>query len=165
MNKFQALILTLTMILLFSAPSQAGMPPQAKIIDGNTFEIKGKTYVLHGVDAPEIDQTCKSRKNEVKNCGKMAARALYFLLRNSEIICENEVPLENGFIQATCKVGWINVSEQMVLDGWAMAIPGPDGEPYRRFQQAAKARKEGLWKGGSFDMPWDWRAKNGQQAR
>lgn len=147
-----------TLLSLTPSRALAGMPVEARIIDGKTFELSGKTYVLRGIDAPDLDQTCTSRKGNNKPCGRLSAQALYFLLRHSKIVCKDETPLPDGKIEATCQVGWVNVSDQMVLDGWAFARPDASGDAYRKHQTAAKARHEGLWR-GTFDMPWDWRAK------
>jgi hypothetical protein len=55
-------------VLVFdNGPPPAPAPPAAaggracKAVDGDTLEISGKRVRLHGIDAPELSQRCRSR--------------------------------------------------------------------------------------------------------
>lgn len=138
---------------------------KARVVDGDEMEIDGQRIRLHGIDAPDLDQTCTGRKGDVAHCGRLAAQALTRLLGGQAVTCKAVARDEKGRLLATCTFGPFSINEQMVLDGWALADP-KDGEPYRRAQAFAEARKEGLWR-LTFTAPWEWwtgRAKSGSPA-
>jgi endonuclease YncB( thermonuclease family) len=56
-----------------------------------------------------------------------------------------------------CYVGPLDVNEQMVTDGWAMAYRKYSTD-YVRAETLAKSRREGLWR-SEFVPPWEWRRK------
>ena len=58
---------------------------------------------------------------------------------------------------AVCFVGPLNINEQMVTDGWAMAYRKYSTD-YVKAEMLAKSRREGMW-GGEFEPPWEWRNK------
>ena len=60
---------------------------KAKIIDGDTIHIGKNKIRLHGIDAPEINQTC-SKKDQIWNCGIKSSLALKNLILDKEIKCE-----------------------------------------------------------------------------
>ena len=56
---------------------------------------------------------------------------------------------------AVCYVGSLNINEQMVVDGWALAYRRYSMD-YVRAEKFAKSRREGMWR-GEFVPPWEWR--------
>ena len=64
-------------LILFSSTSFAEkiIEGKAKIIDGDTIHINKNKIRLHGIDAPEMDQTC-AIKNKVWHCGIESSAAL-----------------------------------------------------------------------------------------
>ena len=48
---------------------------QILVTDGDTIRYKGAKIRLEGIDAPEINQQCKT-KNKFWNCGEQASNAL-----------------------------------------------------------------------------------------
>ena len=55
------LIITL---LLLSFPTHADTTGPARVIDGDTIVIAGERIRLHGIDAPEMKQTCHTSKGQ-----------------------------------------------------------------------------------------------------
>lgn len=55
------------LMLFFVHPAQAD---QAFVIDGDTIIVGGVTHRLHGIDAPEEGQFCKTGKVSNWPCGK-----------------------------------------------------------------------------------------------
>jgi len=130
----------------------------AKAVDGDTLVIGSTEIDLAGIDAPELGQTCHSRKNKPFDCGALSQQALSGVIGTRKLTCKPVAAGAAGRMAATCFLGWLNVNEQMVIDGRAFAEPTADN-PYLRAQAFAEARREGLWR-GSFDWPWDWRKAN-----
>ncbi len=52
----------LSLMLQWSA--QAEISGQARVIDGDTIEVAGQHIRLHGIDAPELRQTCWDKSGE-----------------------------------------------------------------------------------------------------
>ena len=62
----------------------AGKP---RVVDGDTIHI-GKTKIrLHGIDAPEMKQTCRTSKGKEQKCGVLAKLALERLVRGQDVTC------------------------------------------------------------------------------
>jgi len=133
---------------------------KAKIVDGDTLEIVDQRVHLRGVDAPEREQECTSRKGKVYKCGLQSIRYLFGMLRNQTLTCTGEARSADGGLIASCKIRWLDVNAQIVLDGWAFS-DAPNGDLYRREEDAARSRREGLWRGGEVEEPWLWRQKHG----
>ncbi len=154
----QTFFLLMTMGVLISGPVQAaGLSGTAKAKDARTLVINGETVELYGIDAVEIDQTCRTKRNKEFPCGHVAANALASVVRNAQVSCRPEG--SGGAVpKVICRAGPIDIAEQQVLQGWAFADP-ETGERYRRAERAARALNEGIWK-GRFDFPWDWRKQH-----
>ena len=150
------LILILVVVHLAS-PTHAETTGPARVIDGDTIEIAGERIRLHGIDAPEMKQTCRTSKGKDQLCGELAKQALERLVRGQQVTCKGDQKDRYGRLIAVCYVGPFNINEQMVADGWAMA--------YRRYsmdyvddEKAAKVARKGIWR-GEFVPPWEWRKK------
>ncbi|MEE8445766.1 MAG: thermonuclease family protein, partial [Alphaproteobacteria bacterium] len=52
---------------------------QAQVIDGRTLVIKGKRFMLHGIDVPDLAQSCTLRGRPVR-CGLLSRWALMDLV-------------------------------------------------------------------------------------
>lgn len=126
------------------------------VIDGDTLEINGRRIRLHGIDAPEWDQTC-TRGNEKYSCGQAATTALKEMVAGREVNCQGKDVDRYGRIVAVCVVGETDINARMVVLGWALA--------YRRYsmdyvdeEATAEASRAGIW-AGEFVKPWEWRRK------
>lgn len=126
----------------------------ASAIDGDTLEIHGQRIRLYGIDAPESAQWCTVAGKRWR-CGQQAAIALAEKIKGRTTSCTARDRDRYGRTVAVCFVGWMNLNQWMVQQGWAMA--------YRRYSTdyvAAEARardaKIGIWQ-GTFVPPWDWR--------
>ena len=126
----------------------------AKVIDGDTIKIAGRSIRLSGIDAPEIGQTCF--KDDVEwTCGPMAAVGLQSLIDGQEVRCEVSGRDRYRRLLAVCEAeGRGNLNEMMVRIGWALNYRGP----YAEQEQQARKERIGLWV-GRFTPPWKWREK------
>ncbi len=148
--------LALALILLLPiSVAMADITGKPRVVDGDTIHI-GKTKIrLHGIDAPEMKQTCRTRKGEEQMCGQLAKQALQRLVQGQDVVCKGDTRDRYKRLIAVCYVGSLNINEQMVVDGWAMAYRKYSMD-YVRAETFAKSRREGLWR-GEFVPPWEWR--------
>ena len=149
------LTLDLASIFTFRRRSDCLIGP-AKIIDGDSIVVAGVMVRLHGIDAPELDQTFCWRGKQVA-CGTMALAALEALTAGVRVRCEGVERDCYGRLVAKCySPNGVDIGRRLVSAGWALA--------YRRYSmdyvdaenEARKARR-GMWR-GTFMKPWDWRS-------
>ncbi len=79
--------LTIALCLL-AAPALADVAGTASVIDGDTIEVHGQRIRLHGIDAPESRQLCRS-DGKPWQCGKDAANALADKIARRPVTCED----------------------------------------------------------------------------
>jgi endonuclease YncB( thermonuclease family) len=75
MRKSVAFLITTAILAVAPIAVRADVTGRASVIDGDTIEIQGQRIRLHGIDAPESNQTCR-RDSEVWRCGQQASLAL-----------------------------------------------------------------------------------------
>jgi len=134
-------------------PSLTGIP---KIIDGDTIRIGNTRIRLHGIDAPEIKQTCTVGGKDWR-CGLEATSALANIVGEHWVTCSHRDKDRYGRIVAVCRAGSIDLNAWMVSSGWAVAYRRFSKDYVRDEDEARDARK-GLWR-GEFIMPWEWRRR------
>jgi len=130
---------------------------EAYATSGDTLEISGHRIRLRGIDAPELDQGCRFSKGKPYPCGKVAMQRLSRLVSGQEVRCKGGTRDGHDRLIAHCTVGPLSLNELVVASGWALADP-ETGADYTRAEAAAKARREGLWR-GQFEAPWKWRKR------
>lgn len=128
----------------------------ATVIDGDTIVVAGQLVRLHGIDAPELDQTFWWRGQQVA-CGTMSLAALEALTAGVKVRCEAIERDRYGRLVAKCySPNGIDIGRRLVSSGWALA--------YRRYsldyvdaETEARRARRGMWR-GRFEKPWVWRA-------
>ena len=146
------------LLLPILAPSLAfaqDVTGRASVIDGDTLEIHGKRIRLHGIDAPESGQSCRTRDGKRWRCGQKAALALSDKIGPRTVSCTRKSTDRYKRIVAKCTVSGEDLGEWLVTNGWAVAYYQYSYE-YSRAEQGAKSARRGVWK-GEFVKPWDWR--------
>ncbi len=76
-----------------------------EVVDGDGLKLGGAAVRLHGIDAPEFAQSCRSSTGEDWACGAAASKALAALVAGGRVACE---PLDRDRydrIIARCLVG------------------------------------------------------------
>src|SRR5918998_3445139 len=58
----------------------------ARVVDGDTLEVRGEKLRLQGIDAPELAQTCEAKGQPVP-CGRLAAEHLDDLIGERTLSC------------------------------------------------------------------------------
>lgn len=119
-----------------------------RVIDGDTFDV-GETRVrLHGIDAPELDQTCTANSGGDWPCGEFVRDVLRDSYQGQIATCQEVDTDRYGRMVAKCFINGRDVGEDIVLSGYA--------EAYRQFswdydlaEKTAQIAGVGLW---SSDM-------------
>ena len=165
-NPYAALAIAL-LAFGVAAPAQAKrMDPvllqgEARAIDGDTLQLGDMRLRLHGIDAPELRQTCANAAGAEWSCGRRAASELAAAVAGGEIHCISRERDRYQRLVATCWAGGQDVGQSLVAHGWAVA--------YRRFsvdyvgqENLARFFAQGMW-AGRFEMPWEWRQARRRQ--
>ncbi len=133
----------------------------AWVIDGDTIMVLGERVRLHGIDAPELDQTFWCR-GQTLPCGAMALAALEALTAGVKLRCEAVERDRHGRLIAKCfSPNGIDGGRRLEAAGWALAYRQYSMDYIDAEEEACKA-KRGMWR-GSFMNPWVWRASAAQR--
>lgn len=129
----------------------------AAVGDGDSLTIGGERIRLIGIDAPELDQTCR-RDDRDYACGRQSRQALVALIGALAVACEGRGKDRYERLLADCRAGDVDLGRAQVEAGWAVAY----GD-YEREEAAAREAGRGLW-AGPFERPLDWRDSHGAAA-
>lgn len=101
------------------------------MVDGDTIEIHGQRFRLHGIDAPESSQPCRNAEGNGYRCGQLAANELDTLIRGSSVECWTQDVNRYRRLVSVCKLGNIDINAWMVEQGLAVAYRkySMDGTP------------------------------------
>src|SRR5262245_48962451 len=83
------------------------------VIDGDSIEVDGKAYRLHGIDAPEPGQIC----GDGWPAGHEAEEYLGELIAGRQITCMPTSGDRNGETVALCRADGVDLSSAMVTGG------------------------------------------------
>lgn len=146
--------------LLATVPALATEPivGRASVIDGDTLEIRGTRFRLHGVDAPESSQPCTDAKGKVWRCGAEAANRLSDRIGAANISCAEKDRDRYGRVVAVCTLKGEELNRWLVREGHALAYRQYGGKVYDEDERAAHSGLRGIWR-GTFEAPWEWRRK------
>lgn len=113
--------------VLPGAPAAAGPAGIVQVIDADTLRVDGETVRLHGVDAPEHDQTCLRADGRAWACGAWASREARARLEGRRAVCAVRDRDRYGRTVARCAVGGQDIGAMLVAEGMALA--------YRRYSR------------------------------
>ena len=123
--------------------AEAGAVGVIRVVDGDTLDVGGTRVRLHGIDAPETDQTCTTAGGEVWRCGAWVSETVQARFAGKTARCELVDTDRYGRMVASCRVDGQDIATSLVSDGLAFS--------YRRFSDAyvalerrAAARAVGL---------------------
>ncbi len=128
---------------------------KARAVDGDSLEIGEARFRLFGIDAVEKHQTC-DRDGQAWACGADASTALAAIVERGSVNCTQRSIDQYGRIVATCLVGGYDLAEQMVRQGYAIALRD-FSVAYVPAEDAARDRGVGIWS-SEFQQPSEFRA-------
>ena len=131
----------------------------AKVLDTDVIDVAGKRLFLFGIEAFEAQQLC-FLNGKPWHCGQIAYRELQILVAEGEATCTLRKDTDRKrmrFPWATCTINGIDIAEEMVRRGMAMALR-EQSEDYIDDENYAELNKIGIWK-GNFLPPWAYRDK------
>ena len=132
--------------LVLSQPAAAQV-----VVDGDTIELKGTTFRLHGIDAPELQQICADGWPS----GRAARDYPADLIGTKEVACTTRMGELDHEITAICRADGIDLGAAMVTGGYALAFV-PYSARYITQEDAATAARRGVH-GHKCIAPWQWR--------
>ena len=124
-----------------------------RIIDGDSVEINNEKIRFLGIDAFEKKQKCFRKDGTKYKCGELAISNLTTIISGQPIKCITKKKDRYKRWLATCYVGKLDISENMVLYGNAFSYMS---KKYKKAENEAKKIKAGAWN-GKFIFPWEWR--------
>lgn len=152
------LCLVLALVALpFALPASAvETVARFDVTDGDSLRAGDTRIRLHGIDAPELAQTCRDARGRDWACGTWARAQLTEVTRGKRLTCTQRDTDRYGRIVATCTADGQDIAAAMVARGAAVAFRRY-GLDYVAAEDAARHAGHGLW-AGSFDAPDAWRA-------
>ena len=115
-------ICSILVLLAFATPSLAGVQGVIRVIDGDTLDVGGIRVRLHGIDAPEVGQTCRTATGKSWDCGTWASRELRALYQGAQASCEAVDRDKYDRVVATCSVAGHDLGAELVRRGMAIAF-------------------------------------------
>lgn len=129
-----------------------------RVSDGDSLRSGRLKIRLHGIDAPELKQTCTDPTGAAWPCGHAARDAMRKLATKRPLQCDLMDVDRYGRLIMRCRAGDTDIAKHLVASGLALAYRRYS-EDYVAAEQAARAARRGLWQ-GDFEAPWDWRRRN-----
>lgn len=133
----------------------AGSARAQGVVDGDTLTIKGTTYRLYGVAAPDEDQICA----DGWPAGFEAEAYLSRLVEGKTVVCTPVDQPDRTETDAICHADGVDVGAAMVTGGMALAFV-PRSARYITQEEAAAKAGRGVHRHGCI-APWEWRARLG----
>lgn len=127
-----------------------------RIVDGDTLSLSGERIRLHGIDAPELAQTCPDAHGGTWSCGAWSKAVLARLASEGVECAEMDVD-RYGRVVAVCFADGVDLNAAMVARGAAYAYVKYSSD-YLQQQQLARQTSAGLWRSGA-QVPSEYRAQ------
>lgn len=152
---FGAILLLALVASRVQGPLSPDVEGRAQVVDGDSLVISAQRVRLAGIDAPELDQTCRRGETSYP-CGREAKAALSRLVGGTAVSCAFIGRDRYARDLAECRAGDTDLNAAMVRAGHAVAFGNYEVE-----EGFAQAERAGIW-GGEFARPSDWRREKGK---
>ncbi|MTI00686.1 thermonuclease family protein [Roseibium sp. RKSG952] len=140
-------------VAAFSADRIEG---RVHVVDADTWDVGGVRVRLHGIDAPELDQSCKDAQGQNWSCGAWATQQVKERFEGKTAACVPRDRDRYDRVVARCNVRGTDVAQVMVLEGLAFAYRKYSND-YVAAETKAVASNQGLH-AGQVQVPWVHRA-------
>lgn len=147
---------SIALILCLTSPALADVEGRVRVIDGDTLDVSGTRVRLHGIDAPETEQTCEDAQGRVWPCGAFVSEEVARRYQSARARCEEVEQDRYGRSVAKCYVDGRDIGEALVSDGWARAYREYSMD-YDLAEKSAQVLGLGLW-ASSMQEPSAYRA-------
>jgi len=138
------------------AASEPGYLTVTAVSDADSLRAGQLRLRLHGIDAPELRQTCLDSAGQPYKCGQSAADFLRSMIEiGTEIQCRHLDTDRYKRWVVKCFHNGEDIAETVVRAGWALAYRRYAQDYIEAEKQAERARR-GIWQ-GSFTRPEIWR--------
>lgn len=111
----------IVLILVPAAALAQGFGGAVRVIDGDTLDVGGTRVRLHGIDAPEVRQSCIDTDGLRWDCGTWVADQLRKRIGGRNGRCDTVDTDRYGRTVARCSVAGQDVGRMLVRDGLALA--------------------------------------------
>ncbi|MCG6113446.1 MAG: thermonuclease family protein [Paracoccus sp.] len=136
-----------------SGPIPAGA---AEVVDGDGLRVRGVVIRLHGIDAPEHDQSCQDARGAIWHCGEIATDRLAQMIADTTVTCTELDRDRYDRSVALCEAAGVDLAEAMVAEGLAWAYLRYS-DTYAPAETTAREQGIGIWSG--VNQPaWEYRA-------
>lgn len=137
------------------APLGSELVGVATAAGSDTIALNGYLVRLQGVDGFENTQSCIHAGERTYRCGDVGKGILAEqLATGTNTHCLVDSTDHWGRVVATCAHEGQDLSELLVREGYALALPGAKGARYGLQMEAASESRAGAW-AGSFMEPWN----------
>jgi endonuclease YncB( thermonuclease family) len=153
-------LLALAVLVAVSVSRTGWLSPESgrfTAIDGDSLRKGEQEYRLHGIDAPELNQSCTGKDGKPFPCGRAARDHLRSLVKSETLDCDIRETDRYGRLVAECRAGDLDINREMVRSGWAIAYRR-HGTSHADAESAARAAGRGIWQ-GEFETPERWRER------
>jgi endonuclease YncB( thermonuclease family) len=140
------------LVIILAAHCVALSVAAQTVVSGDSIKLKGKTYRLYGIDAPDDGQVCPDGWPAAYE----AEAYLGQLIGGKTVTC---VPIglpQRNETQALCRADGVDIGAAMVTGGMAYAFV-PYSVRYIMQESAAVSANRGVHRHRCL-APWDWRA-------
>jgi endonuclease YncB( thermonuclease family) len=134
------------------------------IIDGDTLELSGTRFRIHGIDAPEAGQKCSAPDGGRWNCGAAAIDALEQMVLSASVLLCEPGPLDDyGRMISVCTADGDDIGRALVSAGLAWSYV-KFAHDYDAEEVRARADGLGVWRAPT-EPAWEYRAHRWDASR
>jgi len=148
------LLLAIFLSLTASAHEVSGV---AKVIDGDTIEVRGTVVRLLGIDAAETGQRCVNSSKKIVRPGDIASDRMESLVKEGVTCSGTEYDAYNRLLANCTTAAGENVNRIMVVEGLAWAFIKFSNQ-FVSEEKIAQSSQLGVWQ-LSCEEPWVFREK------
>lgn len=151
-----ALLLVYKPDLLRPGTRATATPPLTNVsaIDGDSLRNGTEEVRIMGIDAPELNQTCRDERGRGWACGREARKQLSALIARGDVRCTPNGRDRYGRTLARCSARTVaDIGDSMVRAGYAVDFMNGG---YQSAEKEARGAKRGIWN-GEFERPADYR--------